>query len=75
MAPPKKKSTNPGTSNTEGLDLHDAVVQQTTTTEPTLAQLAEQEKREKAQHAIQAKKAAAAAAQGDPEESDKENLE
>ena len=57
MAPPKRKTTNPGASDAEYLNLHDVPIGQSPPTEPTPAQLAEQEKRAQAQHALQAKKA------------------
>ena len=60
MAPPKRKTTNPGTSDPEGLNLHDVPIGQSPTTKPTLAQLAKQEKRAQAQCALQTKKAATA---------------
>ena len=57
MAPSKRKTTNPGASDTEGLNLHDVPIGQSPPTEPTPEQLAEQEKRAQAQRALQAKKA------------------
>ena len=56
-APSKRKTTNPGASDTEGLNLHDVPIGQSPPTEPTPEQLAEQEKRAQAQRALQAKKA------------------
>ena len=60
MAPPKRKTTNPGASDAEDLNLHEVPIGQSPLTDPTAAQLAEQEKRAQAQHALQAKKAAVA---------------
>ena len=57
MASPKRKTTNPGTSDAEDLNLHDVPIGQSPPTEPTPAQLAKQEKRAEAQRALQAKKA------------------
>ena len=49
MAPPKRKTTNPGAPDTEGTNLHDVPIGQSPPTEPTPEQLA-----------LQAKKVAAA---------------
>ena len=60
MAPPKKKTTNPGALDAEDLNLHEVPIGQSPPIEPTPAQLAEKEKRIQAEHTIEAKKAAAA---------------
>ena len=60
MAPPKRKTTNPGASDAEDLNLHEVPIGQSPPIEPTPTQLAEKEKRIQAEHTIEAKKAAAA---------------
>ena len=60
MAPQRKKTTNQGTPDAEGSNLHEVPIGQSPPIEPTPAQLAEKEKRVQAERAIEAKKAAAA---------------
>ena len=60
MAPQRKKTTNPGAPDTEGPNLHEVPIGQSSPNELTSAQLIEKEKRIQAERAIEAKKAAAA---------------
>ena len=60
MAPQRKKTTNPGAPYTEGPNLQEVPIGQSSPNELTFAQLIEKEKRIQAERAIEAKKAAAA---------------
>ena len=60
MAPQRKKTTNPGAPDTEGPNLHEVPIGQSSPNELTSAQLIEEEKRIQAECAIEVKKAAAA---------------
>ena len=59
MAPQRKKTTNPGAPDTEGPNLHEVPIGQSSPNELTSVQLIEKEKRIQAERTIEAKKAAA----------------